>query len=141
MRSQGKNCPGSVRPGWQRVRVGLSALLILCVYNAASVIIQTVGWTYMMVDFAQQGPVKDAIVMTFNGDHPCRLCKLSQALAVTDTARESQSYAPVSHNEFSVFIGNSSTACVRELTSEGGVSAPTLLRSIADPAPPLARPG
>ena len=39
-------------------------------------LLQTVAWTGMLVTYAQQTSIRDAVVKTFDGKHPCRLCKL-----------------------------------------------------------------
>ena len=38
--------------------------------------LQTVAWTGMLVTYAQQTSIRDAVAKTFDGKHPCRLCKL-----------------------------------------------------------------
>jgi hypothetical protein len=37
--------------------------------------LQTVAWVGMVVNYSQEAPFKDAVVMTFDGKHPCSLCK------------------------------------------------------------------
>ena len=38
--------------------------------------LQSVAWAGMMVNFSCQGSFKDAVTKTFDGRHPCPLCKL-----------------------------------------------------------------
>ena len=38
--------------------------------------LQSVAWVGMMVNFSSEGSVKEAIVKTFDGQHPCKLCKI-----------------------------------------------------------------
>ena len=40
--------------------------------------VQMVGWVGMAVEFSRTRPVADALEMTFDGKHPCDLCKLVQ---------------------------------------------------------------
>jgi hypothetical protein len=40
--------------------------------------LQVVGWVGMAVEFSRTRPVADALEMTFDGKHPCDLCKLVQ---------------------------------------------------------------
>ena len=40
--------------------------------------VQVVGWVGMAVKFSRTRPVADALEMTFDGKHPCDLCKLVQ---------------------------------------------------------------
>ena len=39
-------------------------------------LLQTVAWGSMLVDFSHKGSVTEAIEKTFSGEHPCCLCKL-----------------------------------------------------------------
>ena len=39
------------------------------------VLLQMVAWTGMIVTYSQQAPVSVALVRTFDGKHPCTLCK------------------------------------------------------------------
>jgi hypothetical protein len=39
------------------------------------VILQSVAWATMVASYAQTAPLKTALVKTFNGEHPCSLCK------------------------------------------------------------------
>ena len=34
-----------------------------------------VAWTEMVISYSQQGPVVEAVAKTFDGHHPCDLCK------------------------------------------------------------------
>ena len=38
--------------------------------------LQTVAWTGMFIGFAQKAPLAEAVKKTFDGEHPCALCKL-----------------------------------------------------------------
>jgi hypothetical protein len=37
--------------------------------------LQVVAWTGMVISYSQEGSVTEAVVKTFDGDHPCGLCK------------------------------------------------------------------
>ncbi|MCI0539062.1 MAG: hypothetical protein L0Z50_27970 [Verrucomicrobiales bacterium] len=41
-------------------------------------LLQSFGWVQMFVTFAQVDPVKEALIKTFDGNHPCDVCKLVQ---------------------------------------------------------------
>jgi hypothetical protein len=36
---------------------------------------QSVAWVGMVVNYSQDAPLKEALVKTFDGKHPCSLCK------------------------------------------------------------------
>lgn len=37
-------------------------------------LLQCVAWAGMLVNYSQQGTVAEAVEMTFDGEHPCKLC-------------------------------------------------------------------
>jgi hypothetical protein len=39
-------------------------------------LLQTVAWTGMLIRFSAQDSIKDAVSKTFDGKHPCALCKV-----------------------------------------------------------------
>jgi hypothetical protein len=39
-------------------------------------VLQSVAWTGMLVDYSRSGAISEAIQKTFDGRHPCKLCKL-----------------------------------------------------------------
>ena len=36
---------------------------------------QAVAWTGMVISYSQDAPLTEAVVKTFDGQHPCKLCK------------------------------------------------------------------
>jgi hypothetical protein len=36
---------------------------------------QTLAWTQMVISYSQNAPLSEALVKTFDGKHPCKLCK------------------------------------------------------------------
>lgn len=52
-------------------------LLIVALFFALGghwVVLQSVAWGRMIVEYSQQSSVKEAVVKTFDGQHPCDLC-------------------------------------------------------------------
>ena len=48
----------------------------LCVSIGAHwIVLQTVAWGTMIVRYSQQVSLTQAVAQTFDGDHPCNLCK------------------------------------------------------------------
>ncbi len=39
------------------------------------VVLQSIAWTGMVVSYAEKAPLKVALMETFDGKHPCCLCK------------------------------------------------------------------
>ena len=58
-------------------------LLIVALFFALGghwVVLQSIAWGRMIVEYSQQASVKEAVVKTFDGQHPCDICKsLSKA--------------------------------------------------------------
>lgn len=63
--------------------VRLSKLLLVAVLSCTLglhwALLQVAAWTGMVVTYSQTVPVKEALAMTFDGQHPCNLCKLVRA--------------------------------------------------------------
>ncbi len=38
-------------------------------------VLQAVAWAAMIVSYSQEAPLGEAVVKTFDGQHPCTLCK------------------------------------------------------------------
>ncbi len=52
--------------------------------------LQSVAWVGMMVNFSTEGSVQQAIVKTFDGHHPCQLCKIVRAGKKSEDKQESK---------------------------------------------------
>ena len=59
------------------VRLGklLVVLALVATLGAHWTLLQTVAWTAMLADNLQGGSFHDAVAKTFDGNHPCCLCK------------------------------------------------------------------
>jgi hypothetical protein len=59
------------------VRIGkiFLVLALATMLGAHWTLLQTVAWTTMLADNLCTHPVKEAVTETFDGDHPCDLCK------------------------------------------------------------------
>ncbi len=63
------------------VRLAYLALLI-AVATAIDIhlpLMQVAAWTSMIVNYSEDRDLADAIEMTFDGDHPCPMCKAIEA--------------------------------------------------------------
>ena len=52
-------------------------------------LLQSVAWTGMFVTFAQQTTLRAAFTKTFDGKHPCRICKLVREGQQSEKSKES----------------------------------------------------
>lgn len=54
----------------------LTALLLVLTLGLHWALLQTVAWTGMIVSYSQGNSIREALNMTFDGEHPCPLCKV-----------------------------------------------------------------
>jgi hypothetical protein len=59
------------------VRLGkvFVVLVLVSTLSAHWALLQTVAWTTMLANNLQSGSLQDAMAKTFDGNHPCCLCK------------------------------------------------------------------
>lgn len=53
----------------------LIALALVVTIGGHWAILQSVAWVGMAISFSKDAPLSDALVKTFDGKHPCQLCK------------------------------------------------------------------
>lgn len=56
-------------------------------------LLQSVAWVGMIVTYAQEATLAEAVRMTFDGEHPCRLCKVIKAGRATDKKQDAKGQA------------------------------------------------
>lgn len=88
-------------------------------------LLQSVAWTGMFVNFAQETTLREAFTKTFDGKNPCRICKLVREGQQSEKAKES--LLPL------VKIESLPCAAVFVLTPPAPLSLPTSLDSFASP--------
>ena len=63
-----------------RVLLGVLLIgLILGMTDGHWLILQSVAWTRMIMDYSRTSSLRTALALTFDGQHPCALCKQIQA--------------------------------------------------------------
>jgi hypothetical protein len=67
-------------------------VLALCLSIGAHwVVLQSVAWGTMIARYAQQTCLTQAVAQTFDGDHPCNLCKHISAARDSEKKSDAQS--------------------------------------------------
>lgn len=61
-----------------RVSKWLLVLTLVLSLGAHWALLQTVAWTGMVIRYSQDGSFGEALSKTFDGKHPCGLCKMIQ---------------------------------------------------------------
>ncbi len=53
----------------------LLAVTILNLTGGHWLLLQTVAWSKMVVDYSKKSSLSQAVAQTFDGEHPCTMCK------------------------------------------------------------------
>jgi hypothetical protein len=53
-------------------------------------ILQSVAWTGMVICYSHEGSFREALQKTFDGKHPCKLCKIVTAAKKSEKKEASQ---------------------------------------------------
>ena len=85
-------------------RIAVAGALI-CAIGGHWALLQSIAWTGMVITYARNAPLKEALEKTFDGKHPCKLCRVvaegkksqdRQELQKVETKLDFFCYAPVS---------------------------------------------
>lgn len=63
---------------------------LVCAIGGHWAVLQSVAWVGMAVGYSQNATLKEALVKTFDGKHPCKICKVVQAGKSAEKKPESQ---------------------------------------------------
>jgi hypothetical protein len=58
------------------LRVGrvITIFALCCAIGLPWMVLQSVAWTTMVIEYSKRAPLRQAITQTFDGMHPCSLC-------------------------------------------------------------------
>jgi hypothetical protein len=99
--------------------------------------LQTVAWTGMLVSYAQQGTFAEAVSKTFDGEHPCKMCKVVQQGRAAERQQEQQATKTGLKLEPSLIWRE---AVVLPAIPRGWVCGPDIFSSARNDEPPKPRP-
>jgi len=73
------------------LRLGKMVTLVALIVSIGGhwALLQSVAWAGMLVSYSQQAGLAQAVKMTFDGQHPCRLCR-----AIEESRAEEQQEIP-----------------------------------------------
>lgn len=57
----------------------LVVFTLICAIGGHWAILQSVAWVGMAVDYSQDATLAEALAKTFDGKHPCKICKVVEA--------------------------------------------------------------
>ena len=69
---------------------GILVAMILGMTGGHWAVLQTVAWTKMIVVYSRASSIQVAVVQTFDGQHPCKMCKLIQKAKQSSKQQELQ---------------------------------------------------
>jgi len=67
---------------------------LCCALGLHWVAVQSFAWTSMLIDYSKSAPLCQAIIQTFDGDHPCSLCHIVATGKASEKKSDIQSPAP-----------------------------------------------
>ncbi len=118
--------------GWFGKRFVVLALVLVTGGHWA--LLQTVAWVRMAVSYSQESTLREALVKTFDGQHPCQLCKV-----VRHGERAAQNKdAPKPITKLDLFLGAKQVTLFSSLRLPFQINsiAPMTSRRDAPPTPP-----
>jgi len=66
----------------------LLIIALLVATDAQWLVLQSFAWAGMIVSYSEKAPLKVALMQTFDGKHPCSLCKAIAAAQKSETKKE-----------------------------------------------------
>lgn len=73
---------------WIRLGRWLSLIACLSLAGGHWAMLQTAAWSGMLLEYGRSYGVEKAVSMTFDGDHPCALCKKIEAAQKQQSSSE-----------------------------------------------------
>src|SRR5256714_9106049 len=67
---------------------------LCCAIGMHWIVLQSLAWTTMLIDYSKNAPLCQAIAQTFDGAHPCSLCHAVNAGKHSEKKSDLQSPAP-----------------------------------------------
>ena len=107
---------------------------LVCVVGGHWALLQSVAWIGMAVKFSQKEPVAVALKKTFDGEHPCSLCKVVAEAKKSEQKRAAQK--PVTKLEFVSSLEFSLPTPPEQPFDLAAFRGTTTSRSQAPPSPP-----
>jgi hypothetical protein len=80
------------------VRIAAVAVLVLSL-GLHWALLQTVAWTGMLLTYSRETSLSEAVTKTFDGQHPCALCKFIENGRAEEKEQEQQQLKPGSKLE------------------------------------------
>lgn len=66
----------------------LAAVVLILLMQGPAMLVQEVAWVRMLVSYTQERGLKRGVIETFDGQHPCKLCKKADEIRQQEQPRE-----------------------------------------------------
>ncbi|HXT39426.1 MAG TPA: hypothetical protein VN887_05335 [Candidatus Angelobacter sp.] len=73
-----------------RLLRGLAVVALTFALGGHWALLQSVAWVTMVAGYSQAGPFKEALVNTFDGKHPCPICRFVAREKKSEQKQETQ---------------------------------------------------
>jgi hypothetical protein len=67
---------------------------LCCAIGLHWIVLQSLAWTTMIIDYSKRAPLCQAITQTFDGAHPCSLCHVVNTAKNSEKKSDLQSLTP-----------------------------------------------
>jgi hypothetical protein len=87
-------------------------LLLVALLSATGtqwLVLQSIAWSAMLLDYSRHAPLAEAVQQTFDGEHPCTLCKNIER----GKKSEKKNAATVVANRLEFFLSSNSVLMFR----------------------------
>ena len=121
--------------------IRLTTVLVLVVSLGLHwALLQTIAWTGMVLTYSQENSLRDAVRMTFDGEHPCRMCQVVKQGRADDRQTDKQSTRPGTKFELAIVWQTAESILTLPYESIAAPATHAEVRRDAPPTPPPRRP-
>ena len=78
----------------QRLIKSLTVLMLVLSLGLQWALLQTVAWTGMIISYSRDGSLTEAVSKTFDGQHPCCLCKAVESGRQEERKQSQEKFSP-----------------------------------------------
>lgn len=116
----------------------ITVLVLVLSLGLQWALLQTVAWTGMMVSYSQKSSFREAVKMTFDGKHPCPLCKVIKKARAEEKQKEEKQTTKSGSKLDLGLIWQATVLCFS--SDRERISSPNTDASIRSYEPPKPRP-
>ena len=130
----------SVMPVSSRLVNWLAVLSLIIVLGGHWMVLQSIAWVTMLAGYSQAMPLRQAVVNTFDGQHPCPICQFVAQGKQTEQKQQSQRLL----SKLDLFLAAAPAPLCPPARDAAHFAAPRSARArseVPPPPPPRSLPG